>query len=180
MVLARLEARAAPRLHRDIDTHLSLDHAERAQERTGGGIDARSEACPGAHEQRIGDPQRSGGGADLGHQDTGVAIVELPRLDRILGSDGEDPPATTVENATEERRRIEARHAQPGDRAVASDQRRRGAIADQPVVLDRQIAVEPSNRAKLGISRHVAFLARLAASFTLQPRGIASRGAARL
>jgi hypothetical protein len=81
-------------------------------------------------------------------QDAGVFDVGLARFGRAFQSDREVPTARAIKQCAEQGFRIEARHAQPAHCAVAGDERSRGAIADQTVVFNGQIAVQPAKRPK--------------------------------
>ena len=55
------------------------------------------------------------------------------------------PPLLVVEDRGEHAGRVEARQAQPVDRAVHADQRRRPHVADEAVVLDRLVRHGPAS-----------------------------------
>src|SRR5581483_1894897 len=68
------------------------------------------------------------------------APVLAPRVTRAAGRHLPVAAPAAVEQATEDRRRVEAAGAIPVHRAVAADQRRRVTVADQRVIGDRRIA----------------------------------------
>jgi len=77
-------------------------------------------------------------GRELGLEDQRVVAI-APR-DPRLRVDGRDLPASVLgraEQRGEAGAAVEARPAQPVDRAVAADQRRRLAVANERVILDR-------------------------------------------
>ncbi len=88
------------------------------------------------------------GDAALGHEpgdeDVGVGEVELARPD-VLVERLEAPVAALlgVEDAAEDAGGVEARRAEPVDGAVRADERAAAEVADQPVLRDRQEAVNP-------------------------------------
>jgi len=55
----------------------------------------------------------------------------------VIGSNEPPPIFRRAQQRREAGRRVEARQAEPVDRAVAPDQSRRGQIADQAVIADR-------------------------------------------
>jgi PAS domain S-box-containing protein len=66
-------------------------------------------------------------------------VVAIPPADRARVPARCDPPATVLhrpEQCREARGRVEARHAEPVERAVASDERRRLVVRDERIVLD--------------------------------------------
>src|SRR5258708_17936832 len=74
------------------------------------------------------------------HQDVrGVEIAALRgvRQDRM---NGKEPSALRVENAREDGAGIEARPAEPVERAMARDERGRAGIADQRIVGNRGVS----------------------------------------
>jgi hypothetical protein len=71
------------------------------------------------------------------------------------------PPWGGVEQAAEQRLGVKARKAQPRDAAVEADQRRRRPVTDQAHVLEREIAIAPTHRAKHRISVKHRSLLRL-------------------
>src|SRR4029077_10089113 len=76
-------------------------------------------------------------GLELGLEDERVATVRAPRPPEPAR--GGDQPAPVLPRAEERREagaRVEARHAEPVDRAVAADQRSGVVVADERVVLD--------------------------------------------
>ena len=73
-------------------------------------------------------------------EDVGVRPVVLLAAETFAGRGDAKPAALlVVEDRGEDAGRVEARKAQPVDRAVHADQRRRPQVADQPVVFDRLI-----------------------------------------
>src|SRR5215472_7784653 len=77
-------------------------------------------------------------GRELGLEDQRVVAIAPP--DPRLRVDGRDLPASVLgraEQRGEARAAVETRPTQPVDRAVAADQRRRFAVANERVILDR-------------------------------------------
>jgi len=96
-------------------------------------------AAVARQRHEIGDPGRALVGFEVRLQDHRVAAVSPADLAHRTGR-RQPPPALRgrAQQAGEAGRRIEARAAEPVDRAVAADQRRRVAISDQGVVFDGQ------------------------------------------
>ncbi len=65
-----------------------------------------------------------------------LPVAALDALDLAVGREQPAAVALVPEQRGEARARVEAREAEPVDRAVAPDERRRLQVADQPVVLD--------------------------------------------
>src|SRR5260370_15982480 len=85
-------------------------------------------------------PHRAGVGGERRLQYVrGVEIAALRgvRHDRM---NGKEPSALRVENAREDGAGIEARPAEPVDRAMARDERGRAGIADQRIVGNRGVS----------------------------------------
>src|SRR5690606_31356374 len=99
-----------------------------------------------AQSQRIADADGSGGGAKLGDEYAAIRFVELARLRDILRSDDERSASCVVEDPSEEGRTVEPRNAEPGDRAIATNQRGSGTVANQSEILDWEIAVDRGQR----------------------------------
>src|SRR4029077_5413540 len=70
-----------------------------------------------------------------------VGMVELLALPALAGRrDAEVATLVGVEDRGEDAGRVEVREAQPVDRAVHTDERGRVHVADNTVLLDRQVA----------------------------------------
>src|SRR5688500_18032305 len=95
----------------------------------------------GSQGTRVGDAHGSRRAAELRLQHRAVFQVHLPRFVRVVERDGEMPAALAIEDRAEQRVRVEAWDAQPRDRAVARDQRGSRAIADETVILDREVTL---------------------------------------
>src|SRR6185295_1199869 len=92
--------------------------------------------------QRVDDADRAGAGGERGLEHVGARQVAARRLERALGL------------------QLERAAALPVDGAVARHQRRRAAIADQGIVLDRRVAVDPAH-SRSGFGRMFAARMRL-------------------
>ena len=92
---------------------------------------------PGLRGQHhVVDGRRPGGAGEGGLQDVGAGQVEPGALGRDVGREREEAAACAVEEAREDRGRVEALEAGPVDRAVAGDEGAAVAVADEPVGLD--------------------------------------------
>ena len=91
---------------------------------------------------RVDDADDAAIGGEGGFEDVGARQVAAGRVERNRGLQLEAAAAVSVEDGGEHARRVEVRQTQPVDRPVARDQRRRPAVADQGVVLDRSVAVD--------------------------------------
>ena len=103
--------------------------------------------------------------ADLGHhalgegQPTGVglpgrlegggvgAVAASHYLGGVCGGKSEASRGRSADQLAEHRLTVEARDAQPVDGTVGADQRGRAGVAEQPVVLDRDLIAAPPHRA---------------------------------
>ena len=137
-----LYPRAASGRDLDAQAHPPVEHAHRAQQLGAPGRGVLRQVGARAQGQRVGQPQHARAPAHLGHQDAAVGLVELPGRHEILRGHRQRPAAGGIENAAEHGGGVKARHTQPGDGAVAAHQGRRGAVADQAVLLQRQIAID--------------------------------------
>ena len=81
-----------------------------------------------------------------------VRPVDVAALDprRLRRGDAPGAADSRVEEAAEQRRAVEPRPAQPVERAVPRDQRRRPAVADDGVVLDLRRCLRSSRRSPTG------------------------------
>lgn len=71
------------------------------------------------------------------------------------------PASRRIEQAAEQRLRIEVRKTEPLDGTISADERRRRTIADESQVLDRKVAASLLNRPKLRVLfKHPATRAR--------------------
>jgi len=125
------------------------------------GVAGQLEGGPAAHREALPDQQvtRPAGGPRLGHhevddladgflplepgqQDVGVGQVQLlgPGVAGAAG-EGEIAALAGVEQRAEERGGVEPRRAVPVDRAVSADERDRPQVADDAVLLDREVAL---------------------------------------
>jgi hypothetical protein len=92
-----------------------------------------------AHRHEVDHADLTLRGLELGLEDQRVRTVGAPRGNECGGR--RDAPTATLrcaEERSEACRRVEARPAQPVDRAVAADERRTVAVADQGVVFNLQ------------------------------------------
>ena len=109
-------------------------------------------STPMRHE--VDQPHRAGGGGEKRLQNQAVAAIAPGRAERraFLSLYGRrDQPAAMFRGAQkggEAGIRIETRHAQPVDRAVAADQRRGAAIADHGIIFDAHHAQRPARRSR--------------------------------
>ena len=118
-------------------------------------VEAEHELHPHRHAplEPLDDPDDVGSVAarrhEVGHADAAVlgvevelvhervlAVAALDALDLAVGREQPAAVALVPEQGGEARARVEAREAEPVDRAVAPDERRGLQVADQPVVLD--------------------------------------------
>jgi hypothetical protein len=90
----------------------------------------------------------------------------MERFDQAFRRDGESA-TPLVEQSAEERARIEARRAHPGDSAVTPDQCGGRAVADQAMIFDRQIAVGGCNSLNSFIDEFQSVVVR---SLAMTPR----------
>jgi hypothetical protein len=139
----------------DGDPHVdrSLEHPKRPQQlarRLGHGP---GEPAGGPDHQTVGDPQDPLRPLELGDQHAGVGLVALTGAPHLVERDPEGTAPLGVEDRAEQRRRVETGGAEPVDGAVTPHEGRGGTVAEQAVVLDRQVAVvipqrlEPVSRA---------------------------------
>ena len=81
-------------------------------------------------------------GEEARHEDGGPGQVELLGRERLVdGPDREAPALSAVEDRAEQAGSVEALGAEPVDRALVADERDGVQVADDAVVLDRQVAV---------------------------------------
>jgi len=73
-------------------------------------------------------------------------IDQLEPTDLALERDAKVATARGVEQAAQQRRRIKSRGAQPDDGPIARDECRGGPIPHQPVIFERQVAVDAAER----------------------------------
>ena len=151
----RLGPDAAARLDRDPEPDRPLHDLDETQELPARGPGVLAEIGARPERQGIGQPHERGTRPELGDEDAGVALVELPRGLEPLGGDRERSAARGIEERTEERRRVEPRHAKPRDGPVAANERSRRAVADEAVILDRKAAVQALQRGE-GVHRRGA------------------------
>ena len=86
-------------------------------------------------------------GVELGLVDERVlAVAALDPLDLAAGASSQRPLLLVAEQRGEARAGVEAREAEPVDRAVAADERRGLQVADQAVVLDPHQSPPVSDR----------------------------------
>src|SRR4051794_10354658 len=79
---------------------------------------------------------------EAGHEHGGPRQVQLLGRERLVGRpDREAPALLRVEDRAEQTGSVEALGTEPVDRALVADERHRVEVADDPVVLDRQVAV---------------------------------------
>ena len=103
-------------------------------------FDVAHDVAPVVRERHaVDDPHRAAVGLEVGLKDQRVsAVAPLHALHRGFGRYLPASVLRAAQQCREAGRRIEARHAEPVDRTIASNQRRRVAAADQGVVLYRQ------------------------------------------
>ncbi len=110
-----------------LETHRPAHHPHVAHQ-------ARAGARPGEDRHKVDDLGHPLGGEEAREQDVGVGQVELLAA---LVRDGPEPEASAllvVQDGAEDRRRVERRQAEPVDRPVHPDERRRVEVADDTVV----------------------------------------------
>ena len=97
----------------------------------------RVAVAPAADDQRVADDHPAGRRHPGRLDDVGARLVAA--ADRLAHVRGPDPPAArgAVEQRREDARRVEARRAEPLDRAVGRDQRAGVAVGEERVVGDR-------------------------------------------
>ena len=87
----------------------------------------------------VDDSYEAGVRLEIALEDEGVAAVSAAgRAEVALGLDRPVPVFALPEQRSEDRARVEARHAQPVDAAAAAHERCRLEISDQTVVLDER------------------------------------------
>ncbi len=146
--------------HRGLELHAALDHAPVSG--LARIVEPRRAAHPEAHtaarrgdapdqlaepaipamrrHHRVGDLDTPAVGEKAGHQDVGVRDVALHRPRVVeFRLDREAAAVRLVEQRREHRRAVEARPAEKGDRAAGRDERDRGTVADDAVLLDRPL-----------------------------------------
>ena len=94
-------------------------------------------------------------------QDVAVRQVAPGAVEPHRGLKLKRAAAARVEHGGEDTGRIEIRQAQPVDRSVACNKRGRPAVADQRVVLDRSIALDPHEMERCKKRPRCVFLRRL-------------------
>ena len=111
----------------------------------------------GPHRQRVAHDHPAGGRLPRGHERVGPRLVD-PVAGDVDPERGEPEAArAAVEQRAEHARRVEARDAQPVDRAVRGHERARVAVGEEAVVGDRR---ERRRRAALcGISASCGVMA---------------------
>src|ERR1019366_7567850 len=87
----------------------------------------------------VADLDPAGGRGEDGPQDVGAVVVALLGPVRAPRPELPVPTIARVEDATEERWRVETRQAAPIDAAVDTNQRGAAAVADQPVGPDGEV-----------------------------------------
>ena len=132
----RRAAVVEPRLDLRLEAHRPAHDAQHPHEPV-----AIGRLIPGdGHE--VDDLAHAGLGEEPGDEDGGVGHVQLPR-DVVVGrrADAAVPAALRVEQRGEDARPVEARQAEPVDRAVGGDERRGLQVPDQSVIGDVGIRV---------------------------------------
>ncbi len=94
----------------------------------------------------VDDLDRAGGRGEDGPEDVGAVVVALLGPVRAPRPELPVPAVARVEDAAEERWRVEAGQAAPIDAAVDTDQRGAAAVADQPVGPDGEVTAGPAHR----------------------------------
>ena len=134
------------RLADDLDLDLTVDACSRPHQGVCGVIvrgrpGVRRDlvlALTRSHGQRVADNDPAARGVPRRGEDVGPGLV-LPRR-RDVDAERPQPevPRLAVKQGAEHTGRVEARHAQPADSSVRSNQRTRVAIGQEPVILDRR------------------------------------------
>ena len=108
---------------------------------------AHEMAVLGAHRHEVDERHRALGSLEVRLEDQAVAAIASAHA--AVDADRREAPAAVLalaEQRREARRGIEARPAQPVDRAVGAHERRRMAVADQRIVFNLQTAAPFSHR----------------------------------
>ncbi len=129
---------AGPRVARDLDLHLALHALDRAQH-LALGPELPALLLLGGHREEVEQAHPSALGGEGGLEHVGVGHVAPGGLETARRADGEAPALVTIENGGEERRRVEARQAEPVDRPPFRDQGGAPAVADDGVVADGRV-----------------------------------------
>ena len=125
---------------RVVERGLAVD-AER--QRAAHDLDAAHDPAVGlAEHHEVDDLADPALGEEARHEDGGPRQVQLLGRERLVRRpDREAPALLRVEDRPEQAGSVEALGAEPVDRALVADERNRVEVADDPVVLDRQVAV---------------------------------------
>src|SRR5262249_30230740 len=91
--------------------------------------------------QSVGKRNESGLRQDLCNEHTGVWKIELMRFNRFVRSDCKVRAPSRIDDRVEQRRGVETGDTHPPNRSVASDEGGCCAVANQPMVFDRQITI---------------------------------------
>jgi hypothetical protein len=121
--------------------HPSLQDAHRTEQLVASRCYTLWEVNASAQQERISELHQSWRAAHLRHQHPGAGLVELPWRDDILRRYGEGSTPPGIKQAAEERGRIKAGQAQPDQGTIPADEAGGGAIANQPMVGDWEIAI---------------------------------------
>jgi hypothetical protein len=139
---AVVEHRLAHELDLDRTVHALHDPDERmvgvlVGRRAGVGRD-RVDPPAGTHGQRIAHDDPPARGVPRGHEHVRPGLVVPGARNREPVRAYAEAPRLPVEQAAEHARRVEARHAQPVDRAVGRHERAGVAVRQEGVVRDRR------------------------------------------
>ncbi len=108
--------------------------------------DARVTAPELGSRRGVEDTDGTVGSPLLGLQDGGLgAVAHRAVALRVDRPDAPGPAALGVKQTREHGVGVKARPAEPVDRAVGADKSRGAAVADQPVLVDRPVAVHHTN-----------------------------------
>jgi hypothetical protein len=124
-----------PGVAHELNLHLTHQTLDGAQE-----LILRPQLVPpvrlGAHGHQISEPHRTGGRPKRRFEDVGVGDVPPLGGERANRPHREAAALCPVQEGAEERRAVEPRPAEPVERAVAADQRRRATVTDDRVIAD--------------------------------------------
>ena len=132
----REEAVLEARRDDDRDLDRARRAAEPAEDRVAGDDLRRLGGVERGDGHAVGQLEDASAARHLRQEHVGVVEIGAVRAARVLGRDLERAAALRVQDAAEDRRGVEAGKAGPVDRAVAPDERRGVAVADERVVAD--------------------------------------------